>query len=311
MEALHTLYRPQDWQDVIGQDATVNSLSELMHQRSTHCVLLVGGSGVGKTTIARIAATHLGARALDIREINAAKFTGKDDMREITENLHLVPLDGGVVVFILDECHQLSKSAWNLLLKEIEEPPEWVYWFFCTTEVEKVPAAVLTRSVRYNLQPVPWEEILDKIVRPVADVEKIECSDEILGMIARAADGSPRQALVFLAACRNTTSIDEARQLCQHVSESEDGDAFKLARQLMQGGDWKVFQPILDALKEQNPEGVRRVIVKYATTTILSAKSDKQAQRAAGILEMFATPFNTLDGITPLVTGVARLVFFA
>lgn len=310
-EALHNLYRPQDWSEVLGQDAVIRSIEPLIDARKTHCFVLSGGSGVGKTSIARIAASKLGAQPSDIRDFNAAKFTGITDMRELTENIRFVPLGGRPLIFIIDECHQLSRAAWNSLLKDTEEPPEWLYWFFCTTEPEKIPAAIMTRSVKYKLSPVPWEDLLDRLVRPVAELEGIGCGVQILGMIARAAEGSPRQALVYLAACRNTTDVKEASLLLQQVSESEDDGAFKLAKQLMAGGNWEVFKPLLSALKEENPEGVRRVIVAYATTSVLGAKTDKQAMRAAMILEMFSAPFHTNEGFTPLVAGIARLVLLS
>jgi DNA polymerase-3 subunit gamma/tau len=310
-DSLHTLYRPQDWDQIIGQDPIVKSMAPLIEARNTHCFLLVGPFGVGKTSLARIAAAKLGALPSDIREVNASKFTGIDDMRDLTENIRLMPLGGRPVIFILDECHSLSRNSWNLLLKDTEEPPPWLYWFFCTTEVGKVPQGIITRSVRYDLRSIPWEDLLDQIVRPVAELEGIECGDDILGMVARAAEGSPRQALVFLAACRNTTDPKEAAALLQRVSESKDDAAFKLAQQLMKGGNWDTFKPLLEALKEENVEGVRRIIVSYATTSILNAKTDKVAGRSAAILEMFSAPFNANEGITPLVTGVARLVLLS
>ncbi len=129
MEPLHLKYRPKDFDEVVGQDAVVKSLQQAVKNNAGHTFLFTGLSGVGKTTLARITAATVGCVSSNLIEIDAATHTGVDDMRDVTFSLKYKPIGvGSVKVIIVDECHMLSKSAWNSLLKVLEEPPAWVYW---------------------------------------------------------------------------------------------------------------------------------------------------------------------------------------
>jgi DNA polymerase-3 subunit gamma/tau len=151
--SLATKYRPETWEEVVGQDAVVKSMKVVVTKKSSKCFLLSGPSGCGKTTLARIAARSLGIKGGGaLREIDAASKTGVDDMRQVCVDLGYKVLGGGSRGLIVDECHQLSKAAWNSLLKITEEPPPDTYWFFCTTEPSKVPVTIKRRSPRVR----PW-----------------------------------------------------------------------------------------------------------------------------------------------------------
>ena len=177
-KVLSRKYRPQKLKEVVGQDFTVRTLTNAFAQEKlAHAFLFTGIRGVGKTTIARIIAMGLNCEAEnkpianpcgicsnckailqdryeDVLEIDAASNTGVDDVREIISSLKYRPSKGSYKVFIIDEVHMLSNSAFNALLKTIEEPPSFVKFIFCTTEVQKIPITIVSRCQKYNLNRV-------------------------------------------------------------------------------------------------------------------------------------------------------------
>lgn len=203
---------------------------------------------------------------------------------------------------IVHNCHMLSKSAWASLLKIVESPPNHVYWFLCTTEAGKVPAAIKTRCLSYELKAVPSQtlaEFLDDIVSE----EKLKVADGVLTLCAKEAKGSPRQALANLAVCATAKTKAEAAELL--ASAEESAAAINLARALYQGAGWSELVKIIAGLNTENPESVRHVIRAYGTSMLL--KSAKGTQNTLAVLEAFGTPFNSSDGVTPLLLACGRL----
>ena len=210
--------------------------------------------------------------------------------------------------FLVHNCHALSKSAFQSLLKALEEPPEWGYWFLCTTEPARVPAAVVTRCARYDLKPVGQPVLLDLLDR-VALAEKINLGEDtsrVLTACAREALGSPRQALVNLAMCAGAKSAAEARELLQSAEGARG--AFELAQALVRGAKWPEIQVILADLADTSPESVRHTIRAYATKVVLGAKSERAAAHGMSILDAFAEPFAPQDGISPVVLACGSLL---
>ena len=156
---LATKYRPQTFEEVIGQPQAVASIKTVLKRQSSRSFILTGPSGTGKTTLGRIIATTVGAVKSAIVEVDAASNTGVDAMREILEMTQYRGFGGAGRVFIIDECHMLSANAWNSMLKGIEEPPPGIYWVLCTTEPTKIPKTIKTRCVQYDLQPVGVDDI--------------------------------------------------------------------------------------------------------------------------------------------------------
>lgn len=311
---LITRYRPGTFAEVIGQSAAAFALEDAITRGTAQQFLLTGPSGCGKTTMARIAAIAFGCASRDIREVDAATNTGIDDMREVTQALRYRPIKAGKVALVIDEVHRLSKNAWDSLLKSIEEPPEWAVWFFCTTEADKVPTTVVTRCVRLDLKPVPWQDLLEQLLQPIAAEEGMDVThpeiQSILGLCAREANGAPRQALTNLAACLGTTSLADAQSLLR-LSDAEEGAAVDLARALQKGGGaiaWPELMKIVALLEGESPEGVRRVIQGYFTKVARSAKGPPG--KALAILENFCTPFasDSATGQTQLILALARTV---
>ena len=219
-------YRPQTFEDAfIGQAAMVRTLANAFAAgRIAHAFMLTGVRGVGKTTTARIIAKALNcigtdekrtaptvtpcgtcypcvsiadARNVDVYEMDAASHTGIDDIREIIEGVRYAPAQARYKVYIIDEVHMLSKAAFNGLLKTLEEPPPHVKFAFATTEIRKVPITVLSRCQRFDLKRVTVAELSAHLAR-ICAAEKRAASEEALRLIARAAEGSVRDALSLL-----------------------------------------------------------------------------------------------------------------
>ena len=217
-------YRPQRFEDLLGQDALVQTLTNaIKNNRLHHAYILTGIRGVGKTTTARLIAKALNCtgldgksgptispcgvcenckaiaagRHIDVLELDAASRTGVDDMREILDGVRYKPTNARYKIYIIDEVHMLSKSAFNALLKTLEEPPAHVKFIFATTEIRKVPVTVLSRCQRFDLQRLGIDDLL-KLFHKIVEAEGLKADEEALHMIAKAADGSARDGLSLL-----------------------------------------------------------------------------------------------------------------
>jgi DNA polymerase-3 subunit gamma/tau len=217
-------YRPQRFEELIGQDAMVQTLGNaIKRDRLAHAFLMTGVRGVGKTSTARLIAKALNCigpdgqggptidpcgscepcvaiaegRHIDVVEMDAASHTGVDDVREIIEAVRYAAVSARFKVYIIDEVHMLSKNAFNALLKTLEEPPAHVKFLFATTEVNKVPVTVLSRCQRFDLRRISAEQLAAHFGE-VCRLEGVEAEPEALALIARAAEGSARDGLSIL-----------------------------------------------------------------------------------------------------------------
>jgi len=215
-QVLARKWRPKSFSELVGQEHVVKALSNALAQgRLHHAYLFTGTRGVGKTTLARILAKCLNCdsgvsptpcgncpacqqiesgRFVDLIEIDAASYTGVDNMREVLENAQYAPTSARYKVYIIDEVHMLSKSAFNAMLKTLEEPPAHVVFILATTDPQKVPVTVLSRCLQFNLKQMPPGRIAEHLGR-VLDSEQVPYEPGALSLLARAAAGSMRDAL--------------------------------------------------------------------------------------------------------------------
>jgi DNA polymerase-3 subunit gamma/tau len=237
-------YRPTSFEDLIGQEAMVRTVSNAFETgRIPQAWILTGVRGVGKTTTARILARALNyelpdgsvkaptihmpvlglhcqaimeSRHMDVLEMDAASHTGVDDVRQINDSVRYAPASARYKVYIIDEVHMLSTAAFNAFLKTLEEPPEHAKFVFATTEIRKVPVTVLSRCQRFDLRRVE-ADVLMKHLANIAARENVEVEPEALGIVARAAEGSVRDSLSLfdqaIAHAAGTVRADAVRQM--------------------------------------------------------------------------------------------------
>lgn len=199
---LYRKYRPKEWDEVIGQEHVVRTLTNAIKLgRVSHAYLFSGPRGTGKTTIARLLAKSLGCADLDLIEIDAASNRGIDEIRQLREGIKFSPTAGQYKVFIIDEVHQLTKEAFNALLKTLEEPPAHAIFVLATTEPRKVPETILSRVQQFAFRRLTVAEIIQKLER-IKDAEKIKINDDALRLIANFAGGSYRDAESMLEQLR-------------------------------------------------------------------------------------------------------------
>ena len=244
MTALYRKYRPQDFDEVVGQEAVVRTLRNAIETGQVRqAYLFAGPRGTGKTSLARILAKGLNCAqgptpspdktchacvaiangtSLDVVEMDAASQRGIDDIREIRERVVLQPVEGRYKVYILDEAHQLTDAAFNALLKLIEEPPPHLVFVFCTTELGKMLATVRSRCQTFVLSRPRLPDLV-RVLRRVADGEEIQAPDAALSLVARGARGSYRDAVSTLdqlsAATEGNVSVQAVLQLLGAVEE--------------------------------------------------------------------------------------------
>lgn len=196
--SLYRKYRPHTFGDVVGQDHIVRVLRSAIEQKTPHhAYLFTGTRGIGKTSIARIFAKELGVDPVDITEIDAASYTGVDNVRELTESAMTLPFLSPYKVYILDEVHMLSKAAFNAFLKGLEEPPKHVIYILATTELNKLPDTVVSRCEVHTFR-TPTVDILQKVVADIADKESYTIDEDSARLIAMTGDGSFRDTLGVL-----------------------------------------------------------------------------------------------------------------
>ena len=256
MAGLITSLRPRTFEEVVGHREQVQAIKALLQRprkEVPQAWLFSGPPGVGKTTLARIVARELGATPTSLVEINVGQDKGVQMVRDLTARLHYLPPGARVLAIVLDEAHELTEAAKNALLKPIEEPPEHVFWFLCTTDPAAINRAILTRCVQFELRPLSVEELAEVVIR-AAERLGLPISEKEVFAIAQAAEGSARTAMSLLDRAKEFIGRPEFFTLVRHSPAAVKADIAALVSALVKkdknfvskltlfkGVDWKSF----------------------------------------------------------------------
>ncbi len=251
--ALYSKYRPETFKDVIGQGNIIDPLQKAIKDGvPAHAYIFSGTRGVGKTTVARLFAKELGVSSKDTYELDAASNNSVEDIRDLRESVATLPFEGDYKVYILDEAHMLSKSAFNALLKTLEEPPSYCIFILATTEPEKLPETIHSRAQVHTFVS-PNKKDIAKVISSVATKEGYKLGDGADDLIATLANGSFRDGLshlqkVLSAANSSTILIDEVETITgaprgtllndvlSGIANSDSSQALGAVSGLVQGG---------------------------------------------------------------------------
>ena len=310
-ETYITKYRPISLDEVIGHKNVIISLQELFKNKATlpHGFIFVSDPGCGKTSFSRIIGNKLDCIDTNIIEVDAGIVTGVDAMRELISNLRYggLGLNSNKLV-ILDEVHKLSSSAWDALLKTLEEPPPHVYFCLCTTDGKKVPETIKTRCHVYNLKPVDSNEIYN-LLKLVKENENLEIPNDCLELISNECNGSPRQALSYLSQCRACKTKKEVADLIE--SAVENNEVIELCKALTKKTEWHIISNILKNLKKQQlqPESIRINIANWFNACTLNSSTATDAAKFLTILNNFSKPIYENTGWATLTLSCGGSVF--
>jgi DNA polymerase-3 subunit gamma/tau len=312
-QALYRKWRPQQWDQIVGQEHVVQTLrNALAAGRIAHAYLFAGPRGTGKTTTARLLAKAVNClapeldqrpcdqcehclamnqgRFLDLIEIDAASNTSVEDVRSLRDKINFSPNLGRYKVYIIDEVHMLSTAAFNALLKTLEEPPAHAIFVLATTEVHKIPATVLSRCQRHEFRRIPVNVIV-RLLRELADIEGVQVEAEALTLIARQATGSLRDAISLLdqlASSGELITPDFAHRVLGTAASQSVLDVVDALLAKDSAGGLDLIHTALDA--GSDPRQFARQLVDYLRTVLLTqmksadqvdASAETRAARAA------------------------------
>ena len=276
---LYRKYRPTKLADVIGQPAVTTALTNaLKSKKLSHAYLFIGPRGTGKTSVARIFAHEVNHydyeiedSYVDIIEIDAASNTGVDNIRELREKAAIAPSVGPYKIYLIDEVHMLSKSAFNALLKTLEEPPEHVIFLMATTNPEKIPITITSRAQTFTFH-LADPDTMQKHLRKISDLEKIHISDDALALIVRRGGGSFRDSLSLLDQITLLASDDKTEITAQMIEDALGLPSGELTEKILSPSATGDLNALTELLKTGLSSGLSATtLAKELIAKILSA----------------------------------------
>lgn len=295
---LYQEIRPKSLDDIVGNTSTITSLKKLLRRKSEdrpHAILLTGPKGCGKTTIGRILAAEFGSQGTNILKFNASKDRGIDKIRDLLSDLNFPPIGGGSVTYILDECHQITRDAQNALL-EVEDIPKHVYFVFCTTDPQKLIPTLKNRCSEYKVEPLKSKEILVILERACKE-KSLDIDKDILEIISKNCERTPRTALVMLEKVMDLTDMDEiADAIVAEIEIQEGGEFFELCKLLLllpekRRKNWQKILLEYERLN-QEPEPIRHGLLTFLRKQLLKLDPHNDidyAQDIAKTMEILCT----------------------
>ena len=240
-QALYRKYRPQTFNDIVGQNHIVSVLKNAIDKNQiSHAYLFYGSRGTGKTSIAKIFANEVNSNEVyqkenvDIIEIDAASNNGVDEVRDIKEAIKFLPTEGKYKVYIIDEVHMLTTAAFNALLKTLEEPPAHVIFILATTEIHKIPATILSRCQRFEFKNLSQDQLIDRL-KYIAKEENLVIEEAAIEKIATLAKGGLRDAISILDQVSNYAEEISLNHILEVTSSISEDDILEFYRSLLQG----------------------------------------------------------------------------
>ena len=283
---LYQKHRPRRLRQVVGNEDTIQSISKILAGTEIpHAFLFTGQSGCGKTTISRIIAKQLGATGSDYKEIDSADFRGIDMVRDLRRKAAYKPIEGTARVWLVDEVHKMTNDAQNAFLKLLEDPPNHAYFLLATTDPQKLLPTIKSRCLTYEMKPLNFKQSIS-LLQKTLKKEQRDIETDILDIIAETAEGKPRKMLQLLEQVLSTDDVSQQKTLAKAGMEC-DTQVIELARVLLKSNNWKEVAKLLKELKNEDPEGIRRMVLGYCASIALNGKLDG---RIGLIFEEFIEP---------------------
>ncbi|MHB1769692.1 MAG: DNA polymerase III subunit gamma/tau [Minisyncoccota bacterium] len=318
-QSLYRTHRPKTFKEVIGQEQVTKPLEEAAKTKNIgHAYLFAGSRGLGKTSVARIFAQAIGCSERDLYEIDAASNNSVEDIRALTEGVYTLPFESPYKVYLLDEAHMLSKSAWNAFLKTLEEPPAHAVFILATTELEKVPETVQSRCQVFEFKK-PTRAVLAKMTTAIAKKEGYELAGDAAELIAMLSEGSYRDALSVLqkvlAGTEGTrlsrTAVEQAtgaprreqvHALINALARGERGAALAAVEQAAtSGADMKLFlELVIEALRAT-------LLIRYAPDLHISLQAELGADEFSALEKLTKEKGITHATLLSFLTAADRI----